>query len=87
MENFGIKIAIVDNGFVYIGNVLKDGDYYVIQNGFNVRRSGTERGFGQLAFEGPQKESQLDPVPPVLVPANRLCHLIDCADVWKKHIK
>ena len=87
MQNFGIKIAVVDNGFVYVGNVLKDGDFYIVQNGFNVRRSGTDKGFGQLAFEGPLKESQLDPVPPVMVPEGRLCHFIDCADVWKEHIK
>jgi hypothetical protein len=83
MREFGIQLAVVDNGFVYVGEVLLDGDYYVISRCKNVRRSGTTKGFGQLAFEGPLKETALDPCPPVMVPAARMCHLIECADVWK----
>lgn len=81
--NFGIQLAVVDNGFVYVGEVFFDGDYYVISCCKNVRNSGTTKGFGQLAFEGPQAQTCLDPCPPVTVPAARLCHLIQCnADVW-----
>ena len=83
MKNFGIQLAVVDNGFVYVGEVILDGDYYVITRCKNVRRSGTTKGFGQLAIEGPLKETNLDPCPTVMVPVNRLCHLIECSSVWQ----
>ena len=87
MKDLGIKLAVVDNGFVYVGRIVEDEHYFVVMNGFNVRKAGTTKGFGQLAFEGPQKESALDPVPSVMVPKGRLCHFIDCADVWAKCVK
>ena len=87
MKQLGIKIAIVDNGFVYVGRIIEDEHYFVVVGGFNVRKAGTTKGYGQLAFEGPQKESALDRVPPVMVPKARLCHFIDCNSVWEKHVK
>lgn len=86
-KELGIHVAIIDNGFAYLGRVIEEENYYVIIQGVNVRRSGTDRGFGQLAIEGPQKESALDPCPPIMVPKNRLCHFIECAEVWKKYVK
>ena len=53
MQDLGNQLAVVDNGFVYVGHILRDGDYYVITKGFNVRKAGTTKGFGQLAIEGP----------------------------------
>ena len=87
MQDLGNKIAVVDNGFVYVGHILKDGEYYVITKGFNVRKAGTTKGFGQLAIEGPLKETALDPVPNVLVPMNRLCHFIECGNPWAEILK
>ena len=87
MQDLGNKIAMVDNGFVYVGHILKDGGYYVITKGFNVRKAGTTKGFGQLAIEGPLKGTALDPVPNVLVPMNRLCHFIECGNPWAEILK
>ena len=83
----GIKIAIIDNGFAYVGRVTEEDHYYIIIGCSNIRKTGTTKGFGQLAFGGPNKETLLDPCPPVMVPKGRLCHFIDCADLWKKHVK
>lgn len=84
----GIKIVIVDNGFIYIGEVVQDGGYYVITRCANVRKSGTERGLGQIAFDGPTKETVLDYSPNVLVPVARVCHFMEVAeDKWKKHLR
>ena len=87
MQDLGNQLAVVDNGFVYVGHILRDGDYYVVTKGFNVRKAGTTKGFGQLAIEGPLKETALDPVPNVLVPVNRLCHFIECGNPWAKVLK
>lgn len=87
MKDMGIKLAVVDNGFVYVGRIIDDEHYFAVMGGFNVRVAGTTKGFGELAFKGPLKETMLDPVPTVLVPKNRLCHFIECADPWNKHVK
>ena len=88
VKSLGIKIAVVDNGFIYIGEVLVDGVYYIITRCANVRKSGTERGLGQIAFDGPTKETTLDHSPNVLVPVGRMCHLMDVAeDKWEKHLR
>ena len=87
-RNFGIQLIVVDNGFVYVGNIHYEDGFYVVTNGFNVRKSGTTRGFGELAFNGPLADSELDPCPPVLVPEGRMCHLIGCsAGKWAATIK
>ena len=87
MQDLGNQLAIVDNGFVYVGHILRDGDYYVVTKGFNVRKANTTKGFGQIAIEGPLKETILDPVPNVLVPVNRLCHFIECGNPWANILK
>ena len=87
MQDLGNQLAVVDNGFVYVGHILRDGDYYVITKGFNVRKAGTTKGFGQLAIEGPLNERARDPVPNVLVPVKRLCHFLECSEPWAKVLK
>jgi len=85
---FGLNLVIVDNGFVYVGNVIYDEGYYIVVNCANVQKAGTERGFGQIAFEGPTNNTVLDYSPHILVPANRVCHLMKCVDdKWTKHIR
>ncbi len=85
VRDFGIKLVIVDNGFAYIGRTVLEGGYYIISSAANVRKAGTTRGFGQIAFDGPTKETELDRCPPVLVPAGRVCHLMEVAeDKWTK---
>ena len=87
-KNLGIKIAVADNGFIYIGDVVVDDVYYIITRCANVRKSGTERGLGQIAFDGPTKETVLDYSPNVLVPIGRMCHLMDVAeDKWNNHLR
>jgi hypothetical protein len=73
-----LQIAVLDRGFVYVGKVSVDGDFIQIDEAQNIRRWGTERGLGQLASEGPQPNTKLDPTPPVTAPMRALVHLIDC---------
>ena len=79
-----VQLCVIDNGFVYVGRAsiqtIEGKEFLVILNGFNVRKAGTTKGFGQLAFSGPIKDSALDPCPPVLVPYNRVCHFIECVE-------
>lgn len=83
-----VVIVVVDNGFVYVGNVSFDSGLAVCSNGFNVRKAGTTNGYGQLATQGPQRDSELDPCPIVLVPLNRVVHYLRCDNSkWAKKIK
>ena len=87
MREFGLQVVIVDNGFVYVGMVAFEEGYYLVTVASNVRKAGTSKGFGQIAFEGPNRDTVLDACPPVLVPAGRLCHLMECSgEGWKDYV-
>lgn len=73
-----LQIAVLDRGFVYVGDVSRDGDMLLIENARCVRRWGTSSGLGQLATEGPQPNTKLDPTGTVRAPLRSVVHLIDC---------
>ena len=86
-DTLGVKIVVVDNGFVYVGNVHREAGFFIITNCFNVRRFGTTGGIGQLAMEGPTSETALDRTAPVLIPDNKLCHLMAVSETrWASTI-
>ena len=79
------QIAILDRGFVYVGTVSVEGDWVLITDAKNVRRWGTTKGLGQLANDGPLKDTVLDPAGIVRVPLRALIGLIQCeASSWTK---
>ena len=73
----GFAIVVCDRGFVYVGQSTHDGEWCVIRDAKNVRVWGTKKGLGQLALEGPQKETVLDSVGTVRVPARAVIGMID----------
>lgn len=73
----GFAIVVADRGFVYIGDVVHDGEWCVVANAKNIRRWGTERGLGQLALEGQNSQTVLDEVGTVRVPRHAVISLID----------
>jgi hypothetical protein len=81
----GLQIAILDRGFVYVGDVTISGDWCVIENAQNVRRWGTKRGLGELAAGGPTETSVIEPAGTVRAPLRALIGLIACeAASWKR---
>ena len=56
-----LEIVVLDRGWVFIGLVRFDGEQIIIRDALNIRRWGTDKGLGQLAQDGPQEETQLDP--------------------------
>jgi hypothetical protein len=78
-----IKIALLDNGFVYIGLVSIADNMVVIHHARNIRVWGTTRGLGQIALEGPTAETMLDKTGNVIAPYHALNHLMDVTlDKW-----
>jgi hypothetical protein len=78
-----IKIALLDNGFVYVGLVSIADNMVVIHHARNIRVWGTTRGLGQIALEGPTAETVLDKTGNVIAPYHALNHLMDVTlDKW-----
>lgn len=82
-SDFGCKskIVVCQRGFVYAGNVTKNGDYIVINDAVNIRRWGTSRGLGELAVKGNQPETKADACGTVRVHQLAVVAMIDCYGV------
>jgi hypothetical protein len=79
-----LKIAVLDRGFVYVGQCLLTETGLTITNARNIRRWGTSAGLGELATKGPQSATKLDATGTVHAPITAVSHLIDCdAAAWE----
>lgn len=73
----GQHIAVLDRGFVYVGDIEIKGDFLYISNAKNIRYWGTKNGLGELR-KGPLAETKLDKVGDVIAPMKSLIHLVPC---------
>lgn len=80
LTNLGLCITIADRGHVWVGTVTREGDFTRISRAATVRKWGTTNGLGQLANEGPQPATRLDPVCEVLVPQRAIIAHIPCKE-------
>ena len=81
-----VRIVVLDRGFVYVGQITKDGDNLVISKARNIRYWGTTKGLGELRT-GPTKTTKHDPVGTVRAPFRAVIHQIDCeGDGWQKEL-
>lgn len=55
------KIVVLQRGWVVIGDVSQEGNHIRVDNSSIIRRWGTTKGLGELAANGPRKETVLDP--------------------------
>jgi hypothetical protein len=55
------SIVILQRGWVFIGNLSKDGEEFTLSDAQNIQRWGTTDGLGQLAISGPTSSTQLKP--------------------------
>lgn len=56
-----MRIVALPAGWVFVGEWNDRGDEIVLLDAICVRKWGTKQGLGQLALQGPQKETVLDP--------------------------
>ncbi len=56
-----LKIVVLQRGWVLIGRFERNGDQCKLNNAKVIRLWGTTKGLGELAAEGPKKETKLDP--------------------------
>lgn len=78
-------IVILQRGWVFVGDLTKNGTTCRLDNAANVRRWGTSKGLGQLAAEGPTSSTQLDPCPPVTFHELTAVATLECnGAAWKQ---
>lgn len=73
-----MKICVLEQGWVMVGQLEKDGDEYLLINGSVIRRWGTTQGLGELASKGPLPETRLDKIPLVRFNKSQLIFSISC---------
>ena len=55
-----IKICVLQRGWVLIGKLEQDGNNCKLHQASVIRNWGTTKGLGELAAEGPKKDTKLD---------------------------
>lgn len=80
----GIKIIVLQRGWVIIGKYSQKGNIGKIDKGYVIRRWGTDAGIGQLAIEGKRSETVLDKIPSTKFHILTTIAMFDCSyDKWK----
>lgn len=55
------KICILQRGWVMVGKLERNGSECKLHQASVIRNWGTTRGLGEIASEGPKKDTKLDP--------------------------
>lgn len=86
-EDLGVRIAVLQRGWVYIGRATRCGDYVTLKNAACIRYWGTTRGLGELAEEGPTDKTKLDSSPDVHYHVLTEVMSIECVETaWEDHL-
>lgn len=73
-----VQIVVAQRGWVIVGRTEKIGDELVITDASVIRTWGTTKGLGQLALEGPQASTTLDPAGTCRVRIGAEVLVLDC---------
>lgn len=87
MNKVDINIYVMDRAFVLVGETVSDGGEWVkLKRCAVIRKYGTTRGLGQIALEGPTKETILDSEPEgTAIHMRYVLRRIPCnANAWNK---
>lgn len=74
------QIIIAQRGWVFVGDVSREGDEVTINNASCIRRWGTTKGLGEIAANGPTAKTVLDKIGTARLHALALVAAIDCND-------
>lgn len=75
-----LVIAILDRGWIFVARVTESPSAIELTNAACIRYWGTTKGIGQLALEGPQRETKIDEAGTVTVPRTAIIALIDAVE-------
>lgn len=88
-KGYEVRICILQRGWVMVGYYHRDGDNCSLTKASVIRNWGTTKGLGEIAADGPKKDTKLDPTNG-LVEFHRLTEVatILCKeDAWKALLK
>lgn len=71
----GLKIVVIDRGFVYIGKVTTDAEWCKITGCKNIRKWGSTKGLGELV-NGPLGDTVLDACGDLNIPIHALISIM-----------
>jgi len=77
------KIVVLHRGWVAVGKLSKEGNDIVLTDASIIRRWGTTDGLGQLALNGPTKDTKLDKCGTIRAHELAVVLTMDCATEWK----
>lgn len=79
------EIVVLQRGWVVVGDFKQDGTQCIVTDGHVVRRWGTSKGLGELAMEGPLKDTVLDAIPETKFHELTVVARLKCnAKAWSK---
>lgn len=83
----GVKIAILQRGWVCVGRYIKSGDERRLEGASVIRIWGTTSGLGEIASGGPTNLTKLDPAGTVRFHALAEVASIDCEPKkWEAYV-
>lgn len=83
-ESSGIKIAILQRGWVMVGYFSREGNDCTLTDASVVRVWGTTKGLGEIALGGPTSSTKLDKTGTVQFDYLTVVALLDCEESkWK----
>lgn len=86
-EAKGPHIAILQRGWVFVGNLHKKGQDYRLTEAYCIRNWGTTKGLGELASNGPTDKTVLDPSPTIRFHELTVVAFLECeAKKWKSKL-
>jgi hypothetical protein len=77
-EDWGWNIVILQRGWVMVGKLQKNGEYFTLTEGSVIRRWGTSNGLGELATKGKLSETVLEPTPKTRFHELTVIGIIEC---------
>lgn len=84
-----VRICILQRGWVMVGYYQRSGDNCSLAKASVIRNWGTTKGLGEIAADGPKKDTKLDPTNG-LVEFHRLTEvatIVCCEEKWKPLLK
>lgn len=88
-EGKEVRIVVLQRGWVLVGYYSRTGDNCQLQKASVLRNWGTTKGLGEIAEDGPKKDTKLDPTNG-LVEFHRLTEVLTLVaeeSEWKAHLK
>ena len=85
-----LRIVVLHRGWVLVGDYERiDENMSKLTNAGVIRRWGTDRGLGELAYDGPQSDTIIDIEPESEFHQTQIIRTIKCErpDLWKSALK